>query len=391
MYEGKWACYKRLNGKLANQDIATPIRHTDAMSQVIQRRYTVRFLSPAFLGNAEQAAEWRTPPFKALLRQWWRVAVAAECNFDHRRVREREARLFGHAWFKEDRDAREAKVAARRSRVHLRLSRWELGRLRDWSRLDDQRVRHPEVKYRDGKPIPVGAQLYLGFGPLTTSRGTTALQRPPALQAGETATMSLVFPAENEDELACALRLMDLYGTVGGRCRNGWGSLSIVPADDSTPPLDGSPVLREWRDALELDWPHALGADDARPLIWQTNPQHDWRSAMAQLAEIKIGLRTQFEFNRGRSTPQPEDRHWLSYPVTNHRVPEWDRQGLRLPNSLRFKLREDPAGKLRGIIFHVPCCPPPQFRPVPEIIQEVWQRVHAFLDAPAQQLDRIPL
>lgn len=37
--------------------------------------YTVRFTTPAFLGNAEQAGQWRTPPFKALLRQWWRCAM----------------------------------------------------------------------------------------------------------------------------------------------------------------------------------------------------------------------------------------------------------------------------------------------------------------------------
>jgi len=36
-------------------------------------RYKVEFLCPAFLGNAEQNGQWRTPPFKALLRQWWRV------------------------------------------------------------------------------------------------------------------------------------------------------------------------------------------------------------------------------------------------------------------------------------------------------------------------------
>ena len=31
--------------------------------------YEVKFLTPAFLGNAEQSGQWRTPPFKALLRQ----------------------------------------------------------------------------------------------------------------------------------------------------------------------------------------------------------------------------------------------------------------------------------------------------------------------------------
>ena len=30
-------------------------------------KYRVRFLTPAFLGNAEQSGQWRTPPFKAQL------------------------------------------------------------------------------------------------------------------------------------------------------------------------------------------------------------------------------------------------------------------------------------------------------------------------------------
>ena len=39
--------------------------------------YTLSFNTPAFLGNAEQQAQWRTPPIKALIRQWWRVVKAS--------------------------------------------------------------------------------------------------------------------------------------------------------------------------------------------------------------------------------------------------------------------------------------------------------------------------
>jgi len=38
----------------------------------------IRFTTPAFLGNANQVGQWRTPPFKALLRQWWRIVYAAD-------------------------------------------------------------------------------------------------------------------------------------------------------------------------------------------------------------------------------------------------------------------------------------------------------------------------
>ncbi|PZP56463.1 MAG: hypothetical protein DI596_10305, partial [Azospira oryzae] len=49
--------------------------------KMTERGYTVRFLTPAFLGDAEQNARWRTPPFKHLLREWWRVAYAADRRF----------------------------------------------------------------------------------------------------------------------------------------------------------------------------------------------------------------------------------------------------------------------------------------------------------------------
>ncbi|MCB1974852.1 MAG: hypothetical protein KDE65_10450 [Burkholderiaceae bacterium] len=38
-------------------------------------RYQLSFTTPAFLGNASQQAQWRTPPIKGLLRQWWRAWV----------------------------------------------------------------------------------------------------------------------------------------------------------------------------------------------------------------------------------------------------------------------------------------------------------------------------
>lgn len=58
--------------------------------------YTLSFTTPAFLGNAEQSAQWRAPPFKAQLRQWWRVVHAAEKGLrsDVHAMRKDEARLF---------------------------------------------------------------------------------------------------------------------------------------------------------------------------------------------------------------------------------------------------------------------------------------------------------
>lgn len=57
--------------------------------------YQVGFNTPTFLGNAEQQAQWRTPPFKALLRQWWRVVKAPEADSTSINFGIREH--FGHA------------------------------------------------------------------------------------------------------------------------------------------------------------------------------------------------------------------------------------------------------------------------------------------------------
>ena len=344
------------------------------------RHYRLYFTTPAFLGNADQTGQWRTPPIKALLRQWWRVAYAAgqhgAVHLDT--MRADEGRLFGVA---ADRDGE-----SRKSQVRIRLGHWNLGGLRDWQGLDRQRVKHPEVT------APVGAQLYLGYGPLNVAGGQTALKARAALQAKEQAALHIAFPSGAEAiRLQHALWLMQHYGSLGGRSRNGWGSFSLTPADAATPALDGAldaAACLPWRQALQTDWPRAVGSDERGALIWQTEPLADWPAVMRRLAEIKIGLRTQFVFPSTRLPhPQPLARHWLSYPITNHATSAWDRNA-RLPNSLRFKVRETPQGKLQGVIVHLPCLPPPAFKPDRKAIEAVWLQVHQHLDQAG--LQRIP-
>jgi CRISPR-associated protein Cmr1 len=115
----------------------------------------------------------------------------------------------------------------------------------------------------------------------------------------------------------------------------------------------------------------------------------DWKAVMKRLAEIKIGLRTQFGFTTGKNALRPEDRHWLAYPVTNHSVQPWG-NNARLPNTLRFKVRPTADGQLIGVIFHVPHKPPGDFRPDATTLERIWTQVHAYLDTPAQSLKRIP-
>lgn len=341
--------------------------------------YTLRFNTPAFLGNAEQNGQWRTPPFKAQLRQWWRVAYAATHGFpeDTSAMRHAEGELFGNAWLK-DGDGHNGKSDFSKSRVRIRLSTWDEGSLRSWPDPDPM-VDHPEVS--SGRPV--GSQLYLGYGPLVFKKGT-ALKANAAIQSGEAAILRMATPDQDAALVEAALRMMDRYGSVGGRSRNGWGSYSLESVE-GTAPLTGDIPQRQWHEALGLDWPHALGLDEQGALVWQTPVHGDWVSLMKELAAIKIQLRRQFPFASG-NTSRPEERHWLSYPVTHHEVHTWKQ--ARLPNSLRFKVRPLPEGGLVGVIFHVPCSPPRDFHPDRETLVRVWSRVHSHLDETG--LKRIP-
>jgi CRISPR-associated protein Cmr1 len=347
--------------------------------------YTLQFNSPAFLGNAEQNGQWRTPPIKAQLRQWWRVAYAADHRFtvNVTEMRREEGLLFGVASDGED--------DSRKSLIRMRLDRWDAGQLQqsDWPR-QDAKVTHPEVKNRQGETVPVGSQLYLGYGPLEFRGGGTGLKHNAAIQFGESATLSLAIPEAHAPLIQQALGLMDRFGALGCRSRNGWGSFALLPLPQAGEGRgEGDLPLRSWRDGLKLDWPHALGQDAQGPLIWQTAPHDDWKALMKTLAIIKIGLRTQFPFPNERPPHrQAQARHWLSYPITNHTTAAFDRNA-RLPNQLRFKVRPTPDGKLVGVIFHVPHRPPSAFNPDPQAIERVWTQVHRFLDLPAQQLTRI--
>ncbi|AVZ79417.1 hypothetical protein C3497_08190 [Zoogloeaceae bacteirum Par-f-2] len=350
---------------------------------MIKLTYTLQLASPAFLGDAAQKGVWRTPPLKALIREWWRIAVARELGYDHRRIKEREKALFGTA-------ADDSRDGNQKSQIRLALAHWNEGCCKEWP-AGESRVTHPEVKDRNtGRLRPVGSELYLGYGPLLLEKGNpnTQLKNNAALQAGEDNQLRLALPPGAEAQaLQRAITLAHWFGTIGGRSRNGWGSLLWQAADGTPAPealsrttLEQTGCTRALRDCLALDWPHAIGSDTKGVLVWRSSQTFkDWRSAMKFLAQTKIDFRTHLDFTTGKNSPRVEPRHVLAYPVTNHSVGQWG-NNARLANTLRFKLHREGDG-LRALIYHTPCKPtlPHGNLGLPGIF-DTWQKVHRFLD-----------
>lgn len=182
--------------------------------------YKIGFTTPAFLGNAGQQAQWRTPPFKALIRQWWRVLAAKECDYDHRKLREKEGILFGNAWLKSPND----ELLHRKSDLRVRVIPWSEGQLNSdgWPGGPMEQV--PTTP--DGKRS-VRADVYLGFGPVLPP--STKENRPKIALRGlaispdeNMAQLQLLFTNETMN-ISGVVQLIAWFGTLGSRARNGWG------------------------------------------------------------------------------------------------------------------------------------------------------------------------
>lgn len=354
---------------------------------MIKKTYRLQLASPAFLGDADQKGTWRTPPLKALIREWWRIAVAPQVAYEVGALKTQEKGLFGTA-------ADDGSDGNQQSKIRLALSDWRAGSCKQWEP-GEARVTHPEVKDRNtGKERPVGAELYLGYGPLVFQQGTQ-LNNGAALQAKEENTLKLAHPEEHDEALTLALTLAHWFGTIGGRSRNGWGSLGWqalagAPALPvlSKAALEHTGCTRPLARCLDLDWPHAIGTDAKGALVWRSKDTfRDWRAAMKFLAQTKIGFRVALGFVGGQPHREPQARHVLAYPVTHHKVPAWEGKDRgRLANTLRFKLQPEPDGSLRALIYHTPCKPTLPHQGID--LLGTWQRVHDFLDNAA--LTRLP-
>lgn len=327
--------------------------------------YSLCFTTPAFLGNASQSAEWRTPPIKAQLRHFWRMVQAACGVTQVDQLRSREHALFGSAS-----DA----TSSGRSQVRLRLDHWSPGELGEWGRLATRQINVGNNS--------TAAALYLGFGPLTYKRELRGpgMEHAPAIAADSSAILRMAVIPHAADkpqeavahlhDLRQAAMLMHHFGTLGGRSRNGWGSYRLEAQE--LEPLNDR-CLVDWQEALQRDWPCGLGQDAQGMLVWRSAHAHkNWEDAIVELAQIRANV------NRCGG-----DRTLLSYPVTKKSRPGW-KDDDRLPSNLRFKVVQDREQGYRAQVAHFPCAPAQELsergRVDMDELVRTWQNVHAYLN-----------
>jgi len=338
---------------------------------------TVEFLTPTFLGGADQNAELRPAPFKNLLRQWWRVAVGSRYAKPDDLLAA-EGDIFGSV-------LEEKKATASKVRLTLMCQGENCEAVDDFINLEKTFHKNVQDRRTGKKGMEVSNSVYLGFGPLSN---------PPKryIRPGSKADLTLTLPKAHHDEMIKVLQMMDAFGAIGSRSRNGWGSLSLISSTFSNKqPWDFSetaPIGTLVGQAGANEYPSKLGVDDkGRLLCWETKfegtEEYDWKAVMKILAKHYLELRTSLHL---QDKDRVNERHILGYPVTHHNeLSNWGGKNGRMPSQLRLMVKRDQKGQFVGRILHLPHKLPKQWDDK-SLGQElvIWQKIHALLDANKQ-------
>lgn len=328
---------------------------------------TVEFLTPTFLGGADQQGELRSPPFKNLLRQWWRLANG---NLSVEQLRIKEGELFGTVLGDNECSASRVKIALfRNDSFKQSQNPFRLGE-----------TKHPEVK----GGLPVKNSLYLGYGPVLFAKPEPTCRQ--YIVPGSTATLRLSFPRSHRDEIIRAVQYIDAFGAIGSRCRNGYGSLALTA--QGLERLDLADISAAHVNELvgnnAKEYPNRFGRD-ARLLLWESALQNQWTNAMTLLAGTYLRTRTHISI----AGEEIQKRHALGYPVTHHSVDAWGGGNGRMPSQLRLMVKRDRNNGLVARILHLPHKLPKQWPTnLPSQLQ-VWEQVHHYLDNHENQFHRI--
>lgn len=242
------------------------------MTKFARRDYTLELVTPAFLGGADQSAEWRTPGIKALIRQWWRVAYVAEYGVHVKPMLEQEGLRFGST--QEFQGPHDDAPTLHQAAISIRFEGLP----------PSQAEQVEPVRGDRNQSLP-----YLGFGPFVQPSQPSTRK---ALNSGTKAKLRINIKGHSSEEaegyaqeIDTVFSLIARFGTLGSRSRNGWGSLKL--SGSTLQPLNPRLFSRSLADCLKEDWMTGVATDNKGLLLWETPLRTDWKPVMADLKSAR--------------------------------------------------------------------------------------------------------
>ncbi|MBP5201721.1 hypothetical protein J6253_03180 [bacterium] len=258
-----------------------------------------------------------------------------------------ESRLFGST--EKDPDSKDGKSFGR-SRIELKI-------------VDKTRVRFLEVNTVEKDDIKFGnvlnpstgcfveAASYLGYGVIEMKKINTPDGRPKRIakitrkcvQPNSRLTLSIDIPSEYKEDMIQTLYYIDLFGTIGSKSKNGFGSIAVKPIGFDFKKC--APRYENIEDVMNngKHYPNSLVLDDyGSVMIWQTGTSFDkYESAMQFLCKKYMNLKCDLK---------NEEYGWQNLFGTAGE----GKDKLRLPSLLTLKVIKKSDREYIGLFIFTP-------------------------------------
>jgi len=257
--------------------------------------FELEFITPAFIGGANQQAELRPASFVGLLRCWWR-ALKGECDIE--KLREEEIKIFGG----------DGKMA---SPVYLRVE----GDVSKGSDLiNEYRLSWNFDKNRRALIGPHAGVGYLYYSMLPKKKRNGQEEKGREfIEPGSGLKLTLIGKDEVLNHYIASLWALVFLGGVGARSRRGGGNLAVVGYEPeelvedlkiSFTPTDN---LREW--LIE-------NIKNAKKLVGSSNTSCDKYSNLPYPKNVKLVLSPR-EFNTWVEALNDIGNRFMNFRIKN--------------------------------------------------------------------------
>ncbi len=277
-------------------------RYTDTT----ELRFDVEFITPTFLGGADGNAEIRTAPFKYGMRYWWRTLYGAK-YFDEEKLKETEDFIFGST--------------EKKSLITLCIEK---------KSFISESVGFPNGRRVDvehqGRMMKVNILDYLAYGKYEYVKGEGNRYNKTYIKPDAKITLRITIAnSKYTDEIKDAVKMFFMWGGVGSKSRNGFGSMS---ASGNAYSFSKKSVLSE--DLKEFPVFSKFSK------LFITKPFATWEMALSELGCIYKEARSDLE-NRHNY----ERRGFVARPieVKHERIPDNIKQG-RIPKPFYMGVRK---------------------------------------------------
>lgn len=255
----------------------------------VELKFEVEFITPCFLGGADGNAEIRTAPFKHGIRYWWRILYGAKYAD---RIKETEDLIFGST-------ERLSNVSISISNIHDSIFTEKIG---------FPKGKRVSVSH-NGREMKINILDYLAYGKYDYVKGNGNVYNSSYIKPQTKLLLNIrINNIGHTDELKDAIKMFIMYGGIGSRSRNGFGSMS---ADLSNISFSKNVIFSEK--------PLTFPVVSSKSKFFRTSPFNTWEDALSEIGEIYKNARNSLEKQHNY-----EKRGLISRPiiVKNERIPD---------------------------------------------------------------------